>query len=72
VKLDVSGFLFGQHPEEVAAKLFARGATEPMAPPNFAERMYTGIPAPVNGSEPLLQFFVAAQRILDRRHPFYG
>lgn len=45
MELDVGGFFVGQGTEQMAAELLARGATETIAAPDFAERVDAGVAA---------------------------
>src|SRR5262249_27665286 len=68
VELDVGVRVAWQNAEEVAAELFARGAAQPMAPPDIAERMDARVSPAVDRGELFLQRAILPQRILNRRH----
>ena len=72
VKHDVVGLVVVQHTQQVAAQLFARGATQPVATPDFAQRMHAGVAALDDFRQLRGQLWILAQSIFDRRHRFGG
>ncbi len=61
-----------KNPQHITAKLFARGATQPVAPPDIAERMLPGVALGDDFDKLRGQLRIAAQRRFDGRHRFGG
>src|SRR5262245_59962933 len=68
MKVDVLGVTTVEGAKQVAAKLLASGAREPLPPPNLAHAVHAGVAAGVNRRKLFEEFGLLAQLRLDRRH----
>src|SRR5262245_239230 len=68
VKADVFRLGMIHSAQEIAAKLLARRAREPMTPPDFTHAVHARIAAGIDGRKLLQQFRLFAQGCFDRRH----
>jgi len=68
VKADVVCLFVGEDAQQIAAKLLPRRTREPLAPPDFAERVYARIAAAVDLRELLQEIGLRAQCALNGRH----
>src|SRR5260221_48420 len=69
MEANVAHLFVAENTQEEAAELLPRRTAQSIAPPDLAERMHSRIAAAVDRLECAEQLRVAAQGLLDRRHP---
>lgn len=68
VKTDIIRHFLGHGAQEIAAQLLARGAAQPVSPPDFPQSVDTSLAHSRNLNQPLPQRVLATQILLDGRH----